>query len=40
MERVQYPYITFDAQNAPFIEGTSMKVVLLIEVREAFGWSA
>jgi uncharacterized protein (DUF433 family) len=40
MERLQYPYIAFDAQNVPFIEGTSMKVVELLEAREAFGWSA
>lgn len=34
-----YRHITFNDQNVPIIEGTTMKVIELVVERIAYGWS-
>jgi uncharacterized protein (DUF433 family) len=34
-----YKYIQLDEQRVPYITGTTMKVVELVEAQQAYGWS-
>jgi uncharacterized protein (DUF433 family) len=34
-----YPHVVLNDQRVPIIEGTTMKVVELVAVRDAYGWS-
>ncbi len=34
-----YKYIALDDQQVPYITGTTMKVVELVEAQRAYGWS-
>jgi uncharacterized protein (DUF433 family) len=34
-----YPHLAFDAQGAPVLAGTTMKVVELVMAQRAHGWS-
>lgn len=36
---VNYPHIDYDAQGAPFVAGTTMKVVEIVMAQRAHGWS-
>jgi uncharacterized protein (DUF433 family) len=35
----EYKYIELDEQQIPFIAGTTMKVIELVEAQRAYGWS-
>jgi uncharacterized protein (DUF433 family) len=35
----EYKYIELDEQKIPYIAGTTMKVVELVEAQHAYGWS-
>jgi uncharacterized protein (DUF433 family) len=35
----EYKYIELDEQRIPYIAGTTMKVVELVEAQHAYGWS-
>jgi uncharacterized protein (DUF433 family) len=35
----QYPHIDVDANGAPALSGTTMKVVELVQAQQAHGWS-
>ena len=35
----EYKYIELDEQQVPYIAGTTMKVVELVEAQRAYGWS-
>jgi uncharacterized protein (DUF433 family) len=35
----EYKYIELDEQQVPYIAGTTMKVVELVEAQHAYGWS-
>lgn len=37
--RTEYPHIVLNDQGIPVIEGTTMKVIELVAVRHAYGWS-
>lgn len=37
--KTDYPHIVLNDQGVPVIEGTTMKVVEVITVRDAYGWS-
>ncbi len=37
--KTEYPHIVLDERRVPIIEGTIMKVVELVAVRLAYGWS-
>jgi uncharacterized protein (DUF433 family) len=34
-----YKYIELDEQEVPYIAGTTMKVIELVEAQQAYGWS-
>ncbi len=36
---IGYPHIDYDAQGAPIVAGTTMKVVELVMAQRAHGWS-
>ncbi|NJN91909.1 MAG: hypothetical protein HC840_11920 [Leptolyngbyaceae cyanobacterium RM2_2_4] len=35
----EYKYIQLDEQQVPYIAGTAMKVIELVEAQRAYGWS-
>ncbi|MDX2099997.1 MAG: DUF433 domain-containing protein [Leptolyngbyaceae cyanobacterium bins.59] len=35
----EYKYIKLDAQDVPIIDGTTMKVIELVEAKITYGWS-
>lgn len=37
--KTEYPHIVMDEKGVPVIDGTSMKIVELVSVRTAYGWS-
>jgi uncharacterized protein (DUF433 family) len=39
MKSTPYAHIGFSDQGTPIIQGTTMKVVELVEAQRAFGWS-
>jgi uncharacterized protein (DUF433 family) len=39
MKSMSYAHIGYNNRGAPIIQGTTMKVVELVEAQRAFGWS-
>lgn len=37
--KTEYPHVVLDERGVPVIEGTTMKIVELVAVRLAYGWS-
>jgi uncharacterized protein (DUF433 family) len=35
----EYKYVELDEQQVPYIAGTTMKVIELVEAQRAYGWS-